>query len=44
VDDGGAFLYWVSGFDVWVCFPQNGPLRVGLGVSVFIGVNVGSSR
>jgi hypothetical protein len=44
VDDGGAFLYWVSGFDVWVCCSQNGPLRVGLGVSVSIGVIEGSSR
>jgi hypothetical protein len=44
VDDGGAFLYWISGFDVWVCSPQIGPLRVRLGVSVSIGDDVGSSR
>ncbi|KAL3575114.1 hypothetical protein D5086_023215 [Populus alba] len=44
VDDGGTFLFWVNGFDVWVCCSQNGPLRVGLGVSVSIGVIVGSSR
>ena len=42
--DGGACLFGINGVVVWVCSPQIGPLRVGLGVSVFIGDDVGSSR